>query len=75
MEKGQLLVNALLSGYSEVAPLPAAYEKWGDLFEMAAALFKLDFRAARVVQRGTTLQERELHIVSTLSRGLERIDL
>jgi hypothetical protein len=75
MEKGQLLADELLSGYREVTPLPAAYEKWGDLFEMAAALFKLNLSAARVVQRGTTLHERELRIVNTLRGKLGRLDL
>jgi Ser/Thr protein kinase RdoA (MazF antagonist) len=74
-EKGQGLANDLLSGYREVAPLPAAYVKWGGLFEVAAEVFRLNFSAARVVNRGTTLQAHERRMVTTLSRRVECLDL
>lgn len=73
-EKGQILATELLNGYREVTPLPAAYEKWGSLFELAAEVFRLNFSTARAARRGTTLEEREQNIIRAFNRKLERLD-
>jgi Ser/Thr protein kinase RdoA (MazF antagonist) len=73
--KGQVLADELLSGYREVTPLPAAYEKWSNLFELAAAVFKLKLSTARVANHGTTLKEHEQRTVSTLNRKFEQLKL
>ena len=72
-ENGQILAKELLRGYREVTPLPAAYEKWGGLFEIAAEVFRLKFSAARAARRGTALEDRELRIIRALNRKLERL--
>lgn len=74
-ENGRALVEELLNGYREVVPLPSAYEKWGNLFELAADIFRLNYGAARAVHRGTPLRESERHIISTLESRLKHLSL
>lgn len=74
-EAGQALVSELLDGYREVTPLPLAYEKWGDLFELAADAFRLNYGASRAVRRSTPLQESELRIMRTFGGRLDSLGL
>jgi Ser/Thr protein kinase RdoA (MazF antagonist) len=74
-EDAQTLVEDLLSGYREVTPLPSAYEKSGDLFELATDVFRVCYYAARALSRGMPLQEPELRFVGTLGERLDRLGL
>ena len=72
-ENGAALVKELLDGYRDVAPLPDAYLRWGDLFELAADVFKLNYGAQRAVRRGLPLRESELAILKTLELKLASV--
>jgi Ser/Thr protein kinase RdoA (MazF antagonist) len=74
-KNGQALADELLSAYRQVTPVPAAYREWGGLFEVAAAVFGLNFSATRVVSRGIALEQREVHLISALNKKLDRLRL
>ena len=74
-ENGQALVDEILNGYRDVTPLPAAYEQWGGLFELAADTFRLNYGARRAVHRGTPLREAELQIRRSLPSRLNQLGL
>jgi Ser/Thr protein kinase RdoA (MazF antagonist) len=74
-ERGQALVEAILNGHREVAPLSDAYVKFGALFELSADSMRLSNRAAGAVRRGTPSEEPVLRVANTLGTRLERLDL
>jgi Ser/Thr protein kinase RdoA (MazF antagonist) len=74
-EKGQAMVDELLKGYREVIPLPAAYERWGGLFELAADAFRLNYGAGRAAHRGIPFRPFEQALAGTLARKLKQIGL
>ncbi|MEM7029378.1 MAG: phosphotransferase [Chloroflexota bacterium] len=74
-EYGQVLVDEILNGYRDVIPLPSVYEEWGNLFELAADIFKLNYRARRAIHRSTPLRESELHIRRSLPDKLKQLGL
>ncbi|NKB72180.1 MAG: phosphotransferase [Candidatus Latescibacteria bacterium] len=74
-QQDQALIDELLRGYREVTPLPCVYEQWGDLFELAADAFSLNYGAGRALRRGVSLREHEQRIMHTLDERLKRLDL
>jgi len=74
-ERGVALADELLQGYREVTPLPAAYENWGSLFELAAAVFKLNFSTERVARGETILKAHEKRTLKALKRTFVRLEL
>jgi len=75
MENGAALTDELLRGYQEVIPLPVDYQRWGPWFELAASMFRLRLSSACITERGTTLMERDLRILSTARKRLEGLAL
>ena len=74
-KNGEALAEELLSGYRDVTPLPPDYESCGGLFELAAALFRMDFSAKRVETEGTHLKPRERRLIARLASGLDKLGL
>ena len=74
-DRGEALVEELLHGYREVTPLPAAYENRGTLFELAAAVFKLNFSTERVARSETRLKEHEIRTLKALKSTFVRLKL
>jgi Ser/Thr protein kinase RdoA (MazF antagonist) len=75
LDNGTKLTEELLRGYREVTPLPPAYERWGPLFEVTAAVFAMKFRQTRVDERGTELSDREKIAIHTCNEKLDLLNL